>query len=186
VSENLFPTGHWTGFYAYAPQNKHRMDLHLTFARGSVAGEGNDDVGVFFIRGKYDTATKECYWTKSYAGGHDVFYRGFREGKGIWGKWEIDSVTTGGFHIWPRSEETDDLHAEAEKQAKPLDAGGVPAQAPSKVEPPSTKEPVSQTQRADSRCHNDRPRQARRLRRPPSLGYSRRTPQSPRSIARHF
>ena len=76
------------------------MDMHLTFARGSIAGEGNDDIGVFFIRGKYDTSTKECHWTKSYPGSHDVFYRGFREGKGIWGKWELDSMS-GGFHIWP-------------------------------------------------------------------------------------
>jgi hypothetical protein len=165
VSENLFPTGHWTGFYAYTPQNKHRMDMHLTFARGSVAGEGNDDVGVFFIRGKYDPATKECYWTKSYAGGHDVFYRGFREGKGIWGKWEIDSSTTGGFHIWPRSEETTDLHAETEQEAKPVDVAGAPVEAPSKPEPPSTKEPVAPTQQADSRFQNDPRQKAPPLRR---------------------
>jgi hypothetical protein len=165
VSENLFPTGHWTGFYAYAPQNKHRMDMHLTFARGSVAGEGNDDIGVFFVRGKYDAATKECYWTKSYAGGHDVFYRGFREGKGIWGKWEIDSSTTGGFHIWPRSEETADLHAKVEQQTKAVDlVVGLP-QAPSKIESPGPKEPVSQIRRADSCCRNGRPRKARLLRR---------------------
>ena len=34
---------------------------------------------------------------------HDVFYRGFREGKGIWGTWEILWDARGGFHIWPRS-----------------------------------------------------------------------------------
>jgi hypothetical protein len=31
-----------------------------------------------------------------------VFYRGFREGKGIWGTWEITIQYHGGFHIWPR------------------------------------------------------------------------------------
>jgi hypothetical protein len=36
-------------------------------------------------------------------GAHDVFYRGFREGKGIWGTWEILWDARGGFHIWPRS-----------------------------------------------------------------------------------
>jgi hypothetical protein len=30
-----------------------------------------------------------------------VFYRGFREGKGIWGTWEISVIGHGGFHIWP-------------------------------------------------------------------------------------
>jgi hypothetical protein len=28
---------------------------------------------------------------------------GFREGKGIWGNWEILWDARGGFHIWPRS-----------------------------------------------------------------------------------
>jgi hypothetical protein len=124
VSDSLFPTGHWTGFYSYAANDKHRMDMHLTFARNRIAGEGNDDIGVFFIRGKYDTISKECYWTKTYPGSHDVYYRGFREGKGIWGKWEF-AGTTGGFHIWPRSEETGDLHAEVEEESKPVDAIGV-------------------------------------------------------------
>jgi hypothetical protein len=165
VSEKLFPTGHWTGFYAYEPQNKHRMDMHLTFARGSVAGEGNDDVGVFFIRGKYDTATKECYWTKSYAGGHEVFYRGIREGKGIWGKWEIDSITTGGFHIWPRSDETGDLDARAGQEAKPVDVTTAPAQTPAKIESPAVREPISRAPRARWHCHTDPRRKALRLRR---------------------
>jgi hypothetical protein len=129
VSDSLFPSGHWTGFYNYAPQDKHRMDMHLTFARGSVAGEGNDDIGVFFIKGKYDTGTKECHWTKSYPGSHDVFYRGFREGKGIWGTWEI-SLLSGGFHIWPRDEGTGDLHTSAEQEAKPVEAIGVHETAP--------------------------------------------------------
>jgi hypothetical protein len=124
VSENLFPTGQWTGFYNYAPQDKHRMDMHLTFARGGIAGEGNDDIGAFFIRGKYDAATRECHWTKTYPGSHDVFYRGFREGKGIWGTWEIDFIR-GGFHIWPRGEDTGDTHAKAEEQPAPVEAIGV-------------------------------------------------------------
>ncbi len=125
MSENLFPSGQWTGFYAYAPQDKHRMDMHLTFARGKVAGEGNDDIGVFMVRGGYDTNTKECYFTKSYPGSHDVFYRGFREGKGIWGKWELDKFSTGGFHIWPRGEGAGDREAQAAAESKPVDAIGI-------------------------------------------------------------
>ena len=50
-----------------------------------MSGEGNDDVGAFSIRGGYDGTTKECYWRKYYIGAHMVLYKGFREGKGIWG-----------------------------------------------------------------------------------------------------
>ncbi len=78
------------------------MDLQLTFANGNMTGDGNDDIGRFLIKGRYDDASRECYWTKTYVGAHDVFYRGFREGKGIWGTWEITIQSHGGFHIWPR------------------------------------------------------------------------------------
>jgi hypothetical protein len=102
VSHELFPSGPWTGFYNYSPQDKHRMDLELTFAAGKMSGDGNDDVGRFLVKGQYDLHSLECWWTKSYVGAHDVFYRGFREGKGIWGTWEISVHARGGFHIWPK------------------------------------------------------------------------------------
>ena len=78
------------------------MDLDLTFGGGRMSGGGNDDVGQFLIKGQYDAQSLECWWTKSYVGAHDVFYRGFREGKGIWGTWEITVQDHGGFHIWPK------------------------------------------------------------------------------------
>ena len=102
VSDDLFSSGPWTGFYNYAPGDKHRMDLHLDFAGGCLSGDGNDDVGRFFIRERYDSANRECHWTKTYPGSHDFYYRGFREGKGIWGTWEIGVLAHGGFHIWPK------------------------------------------------------------------------------------
>ena len=53
---------------------------------------------------------------------HDVFYRGFREGKGIWGTWEIGSYCGGGFHIWPRQAgEWEEAAVSAEAEA-PVDA----------------------------------------------------------------
>lgn len=73
------------------------MDLHLTFANGNLTGDGNDDVGRFLIKGRYEATSHECHWTKSYVGGHDVFYRGFREGKGIWGTWKSISSATAAF-----------------------------------------------------------------------------------------
>ena len=69
-----------------------------------MSGAGRDWVGAFSIRGRYQTASGECRWTKKYTGKHDVSYRGFNEGKGIWGVWEIASGSgggKGGFHIWP-------------------------------------------------------------------------------------
>jgi hypothetical protein len=98
------------------------MDLHLSFERGVMSGDGNDDVGRFLIKGKYDPATRECHWTKSYVGAHDVFYRGFREGKGIWGTWEIQIQHHGGFHIWPRGVSVGDEEASSEEEQKPVDA----------------------------------------------------------------
>jgi hypothetical protein len=85
-----------------------------------------DDVGRFLIKGRYDAASHECYWTKSYVGAHDVFYRGFREGKGIWGTWEITIRDHGGFHIWPRQMgEGDRVAAEAGVE-EPVDAIAAP------------------------------------------------------------
>jgi hypothetical protein len=76
------------------------MDLLLNFSGGRMTGQGQDPVGGFVISGGYDAAG-ECRWTKIYPGSHTVDYRGFREGKGIWGTWKIDSHASGGFHIWP-------------------------------------------------------------------------------------
>ncbi len=87
-----------------------------------MSGDGVDDVGRFLIKGRYDGASRECYWTKSYIGAHDVFYRGFREGKGIWGTWEISLYSHGGFHIWPRQAGEADQQTEQEEAAEPVDA----------------------------------------------------------------
>jgi hypothetical protein len=101
-----FPSGPWTGFFLQrALPGRHLMELRLTFRNGVMEGEGRDLVGRFLIRGRYDIADGRCYWTKRYIGRHDVFYKGFNEGKGIWGLWEIptepDWNRSGGFHIWP-------------------------------------------------------------------------------------
>jgi len=128
MSEDLFPSGPWVGFYNYRPGDRHRMELNLTFAKGSMTGTGKDDVGEFLIKGKYCVETRECHWTKSYVGAHDVFYRGFREGKGIWGTWEIAIRYHGGFHIWPRAE--GEGESREQTAAEPVDAIGVHADAP--------------------------------------------------------
>jgi len=124
MDDSLFPSGPWTGFYNYVPGDRHRMDLYLTFTAGRLTGDGNDDIGPFLIKGRYDAATRECYWTKTYLGAHDVFYRGFREGKGIWGTWEIKLLAHGGFHIWPRSAAEGTAEHEAAGETEPADAIG--------------------------------------------------------------
>ena len=116
-----FPSGLWTGFYHYGVgTGRHRMDLSLTFLNGNMSGDGSDNVGRFFISGRYDGKSGECYWTKIYIGAHDVYYRGFREGKGIWGLWELAFVS-GGFQIWPLGQEGGQEEAETVEEPVPVE-----------------------------------------------------------------
>jgi hypothetical protein len=82
---------------------KFMMDLVLEFKSGVMRGDGADGIGFFSIMGNYSEQSGECSWIKQYVGRHAVDYRGFREGKGIWGTWKL-TLGTGGFHIWPLSE----------------------------------------------------------------------------------
>jgi hypothetical protein len=124
VSGNVFPSGPWTGFYAYAPADRHRMDLNLTFANEIMSGDGIDDVGWFIVRGQYSEADRECHWTKTYPASHDVYYQGYREGKGIWGRWEIGLLSHGGFHIWPRGSQEGEADSAAKEEAVSPEAVG--------------------------------------------------------------
>ncbi|HLW68163.1 MAG TPA: hypothetical protein VKS79_22795 [Gemmataceae bacterium] len=102
-----FPSGPWTGFFLmpHTGSQRHKTDLQLTFASGTMRGTGRDLVGLFTIDGRYDVADGKCIWTKRYLGKHDVYYTGYNEGKGIWGTWDIPNHLgipwKSGFHIWP-------------------------------------------------------------------------------------
>ena len=79
----------------------------MTFRQGEMTGEGRDKVAKFLVRGRYDVADGKCHWHNRYVGGHDVFYQGYAENKGIWGTWELHpreiyGLVKGGFHIWPK------------------------------------------------------------------------------------
>ncbi len=111
--EALFPSGPWVGFYVYsASTDRHRMELGLTFHEGRVTGSGQDDIGPFLVAGSYDVKELEVTWWKTYPGSHRVWYRGFREGKGIWGTWEIPPAGKGGFKIWPKGVGEDEAIAD--------------------------------------------------------------------------
>jgi hypothetical protein len=99
-----FPSGPWIGFWIQKnfPAGKHSMELQLFFCEGKITGEGRDWVGAFTVTGRYELSSGVCHWIKQYVRRHAVAYKGFNEGKGIWGKWEIASHGLhGGFHIWP-------------------------------------------------------------------------------------
>ena len=98
-----FPSGPWTGYWV-AGGCRFRQDLDLKFAERRLRGGGIDAVGRFEIEGRYDPEAREVVWTKQYLGAHEaVEYRGFREGRGIWGTWD-SAGRKGGFQIWPREE----------------------------------------------------------------------------------
>ena len=100
-----FPSGKWVGFFIDKRlPGRHQMEMVLTFTGGRMSGEGRDRVGKFTIEGSYDLADGRCEWVKRYMKAHAVHYKGFGEGRGIWGTWEMHwgGVTlTGGFNIWP-------------------------------------------------------------------------------------
>ncbi len=109
LAETPFPSGPWIGFFNYcAGGRRYRMDLLLNFANGKITGEGSDRVGPSIVAGRYDQTSNECWWIKTYISAHHVTFRGYREGKGIWGTWEIGSAWKGGFHIWPLGDEPEE------------------------------------------------------------------------------
>jgi hypothetical protein len=85
------------------------MDLRLSFSGGRITGDGADSVGLFIIAGHFHQTSGDCAWTKTYVGAHDVFYTGFRSGRGICGVWTIPWHWSGGFNIWPVDGEVTEL-----------------------------------------------------------------------------
>lgn len=95
-----FPSSPWTGFFQLSGR-RIPEDLDLTFDGGVIRGSGWDRNGDFVVKGSYDLESRGVRWTKKYASGQRAFYRGFREGRGIWGTWRVESKKQSGFFVWP-------------------------------------------------------------------------------------
>ncbi len=139
-----WPSGPWKGFWTepnrpYFPF-KNRMELDLYFESGIITGSGDDPIGPFTIRGSYDTKEGKCTWLKRYLR-HSVNYDGVRDGKGIYGSWELIEQgfrrayrSTGGFHIWPKGiAEHEIAKAEAEMGQPNAAAPEIPVPGKAKV-----------------------------------------------------
>ena len=100
ATEADFPSGPWAGFYQQDGRS-YPQQLELTFTGGVVRGGGWDGLGEFSIKGCYELDTREVRWTKCYESGRRLQFRGFREGRGIWGTWQDPGLKRAGFHIWP-------------------------------------------------------------------------------------
>src|SRR5262245_10415507 len=85
-----FPSRPWAGFFSRRVlPGRNWVVVSVTYRDGVTTGEGRDWVGTFLIRGLYRVEDGQCLWTKTYVGKHDVHYRGYNEGRGIWGTWEM-------------------------------------------------------------------------------------------------
>ena len=122
-TDERFPTGEWIGFWLQRPHFPSRqwMDLNLSFIGGSVIGAGNDSVGEFVIRGRYDLKTAKVLIHKTYVGQHHVLYDGWAElDKGILGVWTIPVVGKDGFHIWPKGMKDPTSHELGAEVSEPV------------------------------------------------------------------
>ncbi len=121
-TDERFPSGRWVGFFTDKRMpGKHSMELILAFSNGNISGTGRDRVAEFTVNGAYQLSDGKCLWLKQYVKLHAVGYRGFNEGKGIWGTWELTDQGyhfTGGFHIWPEGM-ADPTQPVMEEEAEP-------------------------------------------------------------------
>ncbi len=124
-TDSRFPSGRWLGFFLDKRMpGRHDMELTLDFADGRMSGSGRDRVGTFTVEGAYDIKDGACLWIKGYINAHAITYRGFNEGKGIWGTWELNwsgLIYTGGFHIWPEGMADPTIPVLEEEADEPLE-----------------------------------------------------------------
>ncbi len=118
LSEMDFPSGPWTGFYNYGRSTrKHRMDLVLTLLITRLRRRKRRHRSIRSYRAvrrhKRRMLLDEDLHRRT-----RVYYRGFREGKGIWGLWELPNES-GGFHIWPLGQGEGEQNYESAEEPAP-------------------------------------------------------------------
>jgi len=114
LKQQHIPDGEWKGFYIYKTAGvKHKMNCFFTFKNGKINGHGDDDIGNYTWRGNYDKDLKVTM-TKIYST-HSVFYTGYADENGMWGKWKTMNIS-GGFHLWPITQNTNGFIDEAENK----------------------------------------------------------------------
>lgn len=91
--------GRWGGYWEQAGYGRQPMRLTLRLDGGEIDGEGDDMVGRFTFRGRYDTQGRVSM-IKQYIGKHQVLYEGTYDGEGtISGRWSIMSYWWGLFAL---------------------------------------------------------------------------------------
>ncbi|WP_299839280.1 hypothetical protein [uncultured Tenacibaculum sp.] len=122
-SHKFLPSGEWEGFYCYSHSPaQHKMFIELSFKKGKIFGSGTDDINYFSWKGEYSLDTFKISMVKTYPS-HTVDYNGDVDENGIWGRWNIGANFSGGFHIWPKkqnSEEESEALEESVKESKKL------------------------------------------------------------------
>ncbi|WP_299679531.1 hypothetical protein [uncultured Tenacibaculum sp.] len=107
-SHKFLPSGEWEGFYCYSHSPaQHKMTINLTFKKGKVSGSGTDDINYFSWKGDYNLEVFTVTMIKNYPS-HKVNYKGDVDENGIWGSWNIGSDCSGGFHIWPKKQNSEE------------------------------------------------------------------------------
>ncbi|MBK8978995.1 MAG: hypothetical protein IPM29_24125 [Planctomycetes bacterium] len=127
MEDDRFPSGPWTGYYQHVGC-RFRQDMDLEFRDGELRGGGIDSTGRFEVHGRYCEESLEVIWTKTYHDAYEVRYRGFREQRGIWGVWDVDTRSRGGFHIWPRKPKEEVPQYLADEDEVPVEVGAGPGE----------------------------------------------------------
>lgn len=97
----MYPSGLWRGFWEQQFYGRQFMeDFTLRFNDGVITGGGRDIIGIFVIKGEYETG--KISFVKQYIGRHQVIYTGQYDGEGsIHGTWVIPGEGTGPFSLSP-------------------------------------------------------------------------------------
>jgi hypothetical protein len=83
------------------------MRLTLRFDDGLIEGQGDDCIGPFTFRGRYDTQGNVSM-VKQYIGKHRLHYQGTYDGEGtISGRWSYSPSWTGAFALRLEAAEVD-------------------------------------------------------------------------------